>query len=232
MQNNGKRSGVYLDATGLFLAGLNNTFLALLVAVLVHGPGTTAQQSDLLLRATWIAENTSLWKAGWLFWFLPTLTFSWSYYALGRHLDKARNWRNLAVGLAIVAAAVDVVGILINWTVLPELANALTTGAPTPDLQVIFLSFEKLANNLTNIGGYGLYTLAGLLILPAARAEIDFPKPLFWLGIAEWGISTVAVLFLIAAPALATIPLVISFLLYAPWVWGSAIWILRRKPIE
>jgi len=33
---------------------------------------------------------------------------------------------------------------------------------------------------------------------------------------------------LIGKPDLATIPLVISFLLYAPWVWGSAIWLIKR----
>ena len=43
------REAVRLDILGLFLAGLNNTFLALLVAVLIHGPGTTNNQPDLLL---------------------------------------------------------------------------------------------------------------------------------------------------------------------------------------
>ena len=81
---------IRLDVLGLFLAGLNNTFLALAVAVLIHGPGTASSQPDLMLRALWIAEKAPLWKAGWLFWFAPTLTFSWSYYALGRHLDSTR----------------------------------------------------------------------------------------------------------------------------------------------
>ncbi len=183
-----------------------------------------------MLRAAWITENAKLWQAGWLFWFAPTLTFSWSYYALGRHLDMKRTWRNLAIGVAIIAAAVDVIGILINLTVLPELAGELTyAAAADPTLAAVFHSMEKLANNLTNVGGYGLYTLAGLLILPSAFATQGFPKWLKILGVIEWGISSVAILLLIFAPALA-VPLVISFLFYAPWVWGGAWWLIQNKP--
>lgn len=223
------RPGIKLDAAGLFLAGLNNTFLALLVALFIHGPGTTNSQPDLMLRAAWITENAKLWQAGWLFWFAPTLTFSWSYYALGRHLDMKRTWRNLAIGVAIIAAAVDVIGILINLTVLPELAGELTGAAAygDPTLAAVFHSMEKLANNLTNVGGYGLYTLAGLLILPSAFATQGFPKWLKILGVIEWGISSVAILLLIFAPAISAVPLVISFLFYAPWVWGGAWWLLK-----
>lgn len=227
-----RRRAVNLDAFGLFLAGFNNTILALLVAVFVHGPGTIASQPDLLRRATWIAENSSLWRAGWLFWFAPTLSFSWSYYALGRHLDGPRQWRSLAIGTAMIAAAVDIVGVLLNFTVLPELARLIAGTAPTPDptLQVVFLSMETMANYLTNIGGFGLYSLAGVLLLPAVFETFDFPRSLAWLGVVEWTISVIATILLVIAPDLSTIPLVISFLLYAPWVWGGAIWLLRRKP--
>lgn len=223
------RAAVRLDMLGLFLAGLNNTFLALLVAVLIHGPGTSASQPDLLLRANWIAEHTPLWKAGWLFWFAPTLSFSWSYYALGRHLDATRPWRNLAIGVALIAAAVDVVGILLNLTVLPELARELvsTVAYPDPTLQVVFQALEKLANNLTNVGGFGLYSLAGILLLPAAFSTTNFPRWLGWLGVAEWGVSILATGLLVLAPGLATFPLVISFMLYAPWMWGGAYWLWR-----
>jgi len=227
-------TGVYLDVLGLFLAGLNNTFLALLVAVTIHGPGTTASQPELLLRVTWIAQNTLLWKAGWLFWFAPTLSFAWSYYALGRNLNSARQWRNLAIGVALIAAAVDIVGVLVNLTVLPELAHELaaTIANPDPTLQVVFLSMEKFANNLTNVGGFGLYSLAGMLLLPAVFATPSFPRPLAWLGAAEWIISSIATVLLVLVPNLATVPLLISFVLYAPWVWGCALWLLRRKPVS
>ena len=234
MSAKASRSAIYLDVLGLFLAGLNNTFLALFVAVIIHGPGTAARQPELLLRASWIAEHTLLWKAGWLFWFAPTLTFCWSYYALGRHLDAGRQWRNLAIGVALIAAAVDVVGVLVNLTVLPELARQLaaTTANPDPTLQVVFLAMEKIANNLTNVGGFGLYSLAGLLLLPAVFVTPGFPRVLLWLGAAEWIISAIATVLLVLLPSLATIPLLISFALFAPWVWGSALWLLRRKPLS
>ncbi|RME76972.1 MAG: hypothetical protein D6784_04715 [Chloroflexi bacterium] len=230
MDNKDSRAAIHLDVFGLFLAGLNNTFLALLVAVFIHGPGTAPSQPELLLRASWIADHSLLWKAGWLFWFAPTLSFSWSYYALGRHLDSARQWRNLAVGVALIAAAVDIVGVLVNLTVLPELARQLadTIASPDPTLQIVFLSMEKIANNLTNVGGFGLYSLAGILLLPAIFATPRYPRWLTWLAVVEWSISIIATGLLILAPNLATGPLVVSFVLYAPWVWGSAIWLLRR----
>ncbi len=232
MDAKNNRSAIYLDAFGLFIAGFNNTILALLVAVFIHGPGTASGQPDLMLRATWIAEHATLWKAGWLFWFAPTLSFSWSYYALGRHLDRATHWRNLAVAVAVIAAAVDIVGVLLNLTVLPEIAKQLAGQAAAQDgsLQTVFVAFEKFAFNLTNVGGYGLYSLAGILLLPSVFAKKEFWRPLAWLGVAEWGISMLAAFFLVVSPPLATVPLVISFLLFAPWVWGSALWVLRGRP--
>ena len=111
MQHKNKPS-VRLDALGLFLAGLINTFLAPIFAMIVFGPGTEARQPDLSLRIEWIATNALQWKGGWIFWFAVTLSFAWSYYALGRHLDSTRPWRSLAIGLALIAAAVDLVGLI------------------------------------------------------------------------------------------------------------------------
>lgn len=88
---------------------------------------------------------------------------------------------------------------------------------------------ESLANALTNIAAFGLYSIAGLLLLPAVFATPGYPRGLAWLGAAEWVISTLATALLIAAPGLATGPLLIGFALYAPWVWASGLWLLRRK---
>ncbi|MBT3313448.1 MAG: hypothetical protein HN390_02430 [Anaerolineae bacterium] len=217
------RAALRLDALGLILAGLINTFLASADAGLILAPGTSTAQPDLLLRINWIAENTLRWQAGWLFWFAVTLSFSWSYYALGRHLNKTLPWVNLAIGLALIAAAVDIVGVLINFVVLPTLAGDLSI------THSLFLAMEKMANALTNVAAFGLYSLAGLLLLPAIFSTKDYPNWLRWLGVIEWGIASVATVLLIIAPHIATIPLLISFALYAPWVWGSASWLLRRK---
>jgi hypothetical protein len=229
--NTGKKD-VRLDVLGLFLAGLINTFLALLDAGFIFGPGTISRQPEAALRAAWIADHTLRWQAGWLFWFAVTLSFAWSYFALGRHLQSKKPWVSLAVGVAIVAAAVDLVGVLINMTVLPDLAQeinglaAIEAGA----LLTIFQAMENLTNALTNVAAYGLYSFAGLLILPAAFTTADYPRLLAWLGAVEWGIASVATVLLVVLPGLATGPLLISFGLYAPWVWGSAWWLLRRKP--
>ena len=217
------RAALRVDALGLILAGLINTFLASADAGLILAPGTATSQPDILLRINWIAENTLRWQAGWLFWFAVTLSFSWSYYALGRHLNKTLPWVNLAIGLALIAAAVDIVGVLINMVVLPTLASDLTT------TQSLFLAMEKMANALTNVAAFGLYSFAGLLLLPAIFATQDYPNWLRWLGVIEWSIASIATVLLIISPHIATIPLLISFALFAPWVWGSAFWVLRKE---
>ena len=211
------------------MAGLINTFLASFFAVFVLGPGTTAFQDDSLLRAGWIADHTLRWQGGWLFWFAVTLSFAWSYFALGRHLKASPPWPDLAIGVALVAAAVDLVGVLVNMTVVPELAQALVAApaGPDPSLRVVFRSMEGLTYALTNVVAFGLYTLAGLLLLPAVFATRAYPRWLAWLGAAEWGIAALATILLVVAPSIASGPLLISFALYAPWVWGSAVWLLR-----
>lgn len=234
MQADVTRPSVRLDVLGLFLAGLINTFLALFDAAVIFGPGTSTIQPDLLQRSAWIAENTLRWQAGWIFWFAVTLSFAWSYFALGRHLDASRPWRDLAIGIALIAAAVDLVGVLVNLVVLPELAHALSaTGtAQDPVLQVVFQSMESLANSLTNVTAFGLYSFAGLLLLPAIFATSGYPRWLAWLGATEWTIAMLATILLVVAPELATVPLLISFALFAPWVWGSAFWLLRGKWVD
>ena len=44
---------IRLDVLGLFLAGLINTFLAPIFAMIIFGPGTEARQPDLYLRIEW-----------------------------------------------------------------------------------------------------------------------------------------------------------------------------------
>lgn len=223
-----------LDALGLFLAGLINTFLAPLDAVVIFGPGTEAGQADLVQRVGWIAEHSVRWKGGWLFWFAVTLSFAWSYYAIGRHLGGTRPWRSLAIGVALIAASVDLVGVLINLTALPEMARALIEAPASwdPSLLVVFQSLEKLSEALVNVSAFGLYSFAGLLLLPALFATRDYPHWLAWLGAVEWGIAALATILLVVAPDLANGPLMISFALFAPWVWASGWWLLRRNPAD
>ena len=224
------RTDTRLDVIGLFLAGLINTFLAMFVAGVLLAPGTRNGQPDVLSRVEWIVEYQTIWQGGWLFWFVVTLTFAWSYFALGRHFDQTRPWASLAIGLAIIAAAVDLVGVVINIVVLPELAIAFLNGVPS--LQFVFLSMESLSFALVNIAAFGLYSFAGVLLLPAAFATKTYPRSLAWLGVVEWGIALIATVLLVVIPQLATGPLLISFILYAPWVWGSGVWLYRQSTVE
>ena len=109
--------------------------------------------------------------------------------------------------LAIIAAAVDIVGVLINLVVLPNLAQSIYTGGgPIGSILVIFQAMENLANALTNVTAFGLYSVAGLLLLPSIFATSDYPRWLARLGAVEWGVALIATILLVAAPGIATIP--------------------------
>jgi hypothetical protein len=218
----------WLDIAGLVIAGIINSLIAPATAGLVLAAGMIGQGGDLAARSTSVAANPAQWQWGWSVWFFVTLSFAWSYYALARHLGGARQWRDLSVGVAVIAAAVDLVGILVYIVILPPLAQGIQsadvgTGALT------YASFESLAYALTNVGAFGFYTIAGLLLLPATFATTRYPRWLAWLGVILWGISALATALLIFAPYIATPPLVISILLFGPWVWGSAWWIWRKR---
>ncbi|HEX6608785.1 MAG TPA: hypothetical protein VF276_17935 [Chloroflexia bacterium] len=226
MPNPNTRRARGLDVLVLVVAGLVNTVLAPADAALVLAPGTPAQGGNLTVRMAWVTAHADQWQAGWAFWFVVTTTFAWSYYALARHLGGPLPWRTLAVWLALAAAAVDLAGVLLNLGLLPQLAQRaqeVPVEAQQP-AALTYLAAETLANQLTT-AAYGLYTGAGLLLLPALVATPAYPRPLVWLGAAEWAVATVTTALLVLAPALATGPLLLSFLLYAPWVWGSAWWI-------
>jgi hypothetical protein len=62
-------------------------------------------------------------------------------------------------------------------------------------LQVVFHTMESLANVLINVADLGLYSLAGLVLLPAVLATPGYPRWLAWLDAMEWGIATALLVF-------------------------------------
>ncbi len=216
-----------LDVAGLGAAGLAN-LLALGDAGLLLAPGFPQTGGDLAARSTWLITHAGQWQIGWAFWFVVTLTFAWSYYALARHLDsKARQWCNLAIGAALLAAAVDLVGIVINIAVLPQLATLYQNidASGKPAAAMTYTALETLATGLTNVTAFGLYTLGGLLLLPALFATSAYPRRLAWLGAATWTISAVTTILLALVPPIATGPFLLTVVLYVAWVWAGAGWL-------
>ena len=171
----------------------------------------------------WIATHAGQWQAGWAFWCVVTLTFAWSYYALARYLAGPRPWRDLAVGLALPAAAVDLAGVVINLAVLPQLA-ALAQGPASTARELVALTYLGLRDPGERAHQrHRLRTLFGRGPDPAAAlfATPTYPRPLAWLGAAEWASAALVTGLLTVAPAMASGPLLFSFLLYAPWVWAA-----------
>jgi hypothetical protein len=211
--------GARLDAAGLVLAGLVNSILAPADYGLVFKPGALGGGRSLGERVHWIAGHHARWQGGWSFWFVVTTSFAWSYFALGRRLRREPAWPALAIGVALLAAAVDLVGVVANIAVLPALADRGDTET--------FRAVQLLAHALTDIAAFGLYTAAGLLLLPALRGTPGVPRALLLLGAAEWGISAVATALLAFDVAGGRTVAGLGLALYAPWVWLGAWWVLK-----
>jgi len=204
------------DVLALLCAGAVN-LLAGADAALVLDDGLRREGSDPAARAAWIADHAARWQAGSSFWFVVTLTFAWSFYALARHLGGAPQWRHLAVGVALVAAAVDIVGIVVALAVVPD-----ATGDPAT-----FRAAEGLAHGLTAVTAYGLYTVAGLLLLPGAFATPSYRR-LGLVAAVLWGLSALATALLaFDAPGLSVV-FGLALVLYAAWAWASAAWVARH----
>lgn len=225
----GARPG--LDVFALLLAGFVNTILSPIDAQLVLNDGLKTEVRELETRIAWVAGNARQWQIGWSFWFVVTLSFAWSYHAIARNLGGPKQWRDVAVGLALVAATIDITGLMINITALPHLARVFSEGA-TGDAEstlALYSTLEALAADAIYIVAFGLYSVAGLALLPGAFATPAFPRALAWLGAGLWVVACLATALLAIDEELAVGPLFLSFLLFAPWTWGCAIWLSSRS---
>jgi hypothetical protein len=213
-----------LDALGLVLAGVANTILAPIDFAALIDRGSLAHGGAVADRAQWIAAHTSRWQGGWAFWFVVTLSFAWAFFALANHVERRGPELQLALALAVIGAAVDCVGIVTNLAAVPTAADS---GGET------FRVVQELARALTDVAAFGLYALAGLVLLPVLASTRAYPRWLLGLAALEWGVAAIAtVLLAVQAPgaAAATALAGAAFVLYAPWAWANAWWVLRRTP--
>jgi hypothetical protein len=224
----GRRRIPRLDVVALVTAGVVDLAAGADAGLLLSDGTLSGSSSELAERARWIAGNTAQWQAGWAFWFVVTTTFAWAFYALARNLDGSGHLRDLVVGAALLAAAVDIVGIVLNIAVLPDLAGDHEELGSDALLAATYSSVETLAQALTDIAAYGLYTTAGLLILPALFATRSYPRRLAWLGAVLWGVSAVVTVLLATDGPGATALFAVALLLYPLWVWGSARWLMVK----
>jgi len=218
-----EREQARLDALALVIAG-GIDLLAGVDAGLILSKGTITSGGDLQSRLSWVSEHTARWQAGWAFWFTVTTTFAWSFYALARNLHGRPQWKRLAVGAALLAAAVDIVGIVVNLAVLPNIADG-AAAARLGDPITTYSGFESLAHALTDVTAYGFYTLAGLLLIPGLFSTPGYPRALAWLGVVLWGVSVPATALLAFGAPGAEALFTVSLLLYPAWVWGGAWWL-------
>jgi hypothetical protein len=184
----------------------------------------------------WVADNVGRWQAGWSIWFVVTLSFAWSFYALGRHLTgRPPQLVYVAIAMAAIAAAVDCVGIVVNIALVPHVAVEL---GEDPAITTTFTTVALLSHALTDVAAVGLYSVAAVLIVPALFTTMGYPRPLAWVAVAECvvAVSVTAVLALGIAGAdqigrefnLTSVLATLAFLLYGLWMVGSAWWLLGQ----
>jgi hypothetical protein len=136
--------------------------------------------------------------------------------------------------MALLAAALDLVGIVLNIAVIPQMVafyqNIDAPGKATAAMT--YTGLETLATGLTNVAAFGLYTFGGLLLLPALFATPTYPRRLAWLGAFTWSISAVTTALLALLPPVATVPFLLTVILYVLWVWSGAWWLWRTAPTK
>jgi hypothetical protein len=204
------------------IAGVANTILAPIDFAALIERGSLAHGGAVADRGRWIAAHTARWQGGWAFWFVVTLSFAWAFFALANQVQRRSPELQLALALAVIAAAVDCVGIVTNLAAVPAAADS---GGET------FRVVQELGRALTDVAAFGLYSLAGLVLLPALARTRGYPRWLLGLGALEWGVAAIAtVLLAVQAPgaAAATALASAAIALYAPWAWANAWWVLRR----
>lgn len=174
---------------GLAVMGVALVNLAAsLYLLLLLRPGTLAGGS-VIDRMGYIVPNRLVWSAGWLLWVLASLALVGFFFVLSEYLDA--RWKALlgyARALAVLGAAPDILGNVINMEVLAEMPARWLALPPAVRPLVLeeFVLWDRfallLAGGLANL----LYSTAGAVLTFAMFRTGAFPRPLAWTGAAVW----------------------------------------------
>lgn len=133
--------------------------LALLAMALVIGPGLDTT-STVLARATWVSENPTLWRLGWLPWQLTALSDLAVSAALLAYLSSVPDrpgagWAGFAMLFTILAVIPDQWGEAVFISSYLDLARS-TVASQSPES---YLGVEAWGLRATGVWGAGGYTL-------------------------------------------------------------------------
>jgi hypothetical protein len=198
-QQAGAGSGVAYLAAGLNLAAGVATLVLLRPGL--PGPGTTPAG-----RLAYLETQTGAWWAGWLCWQGAALSL------LGLFVVLAARWRGRApvrCGLALLCGAAGLAADVSAQAVYMGVAPRIGPAA--------FPAVEAAAGLLTGYVGNGLYTVAGILLTWAGRAEL--PRLLLALAVPVWGaglwLSAASLAQSATGQLLSTAVLIPSFVLWS-----------------
>lgn len=201
--------------TALTCAGLNA--LASVVSVPLLLPGLPKGGRSLDERLGFVTEHLLGWRVGWLLWHPAALSLMTCLVALG--LLWRRSAR-LTVGVAAVCAGSGLIADLLAQTTYLAVGRAWTSNE--------FLAAERQAGMFAGYLGNGLYSVAGVLVVWAGRAEI--PRALVIMGVCAFGSGWVlSAAALLQSPELHHWATLVVMGSVCPWFVLVGLWLLGRE---
>jgi len=178
--------------------------LALLFAL----RGGTEAISSLVERATYIAEHTTLWRAGWAVWMMAAVSLV-GFYAWWGAWTASTSWAVVATAVALLGLACDLLAesFFIGW-----LPARIETLAP-------------LGSLLTGGAANGLYTIAGIILTLGTRSLRGLLRIWAWaIWVSGFALTVCTVIGSTTGMAISTAALM---LLLCPWIAAFG-WKLQR----
>lgn len=205
-------------------AGLNSHLAwmaagAVVVAALASGvvlaPGAVGA-GGVADRLRAVADAGSTWTLGWTLWGVASLGLLAVLVVL---IERAQpSWRLLALTLATIAVAIDLVATTVFAAALPAVAAAADPAAPAAGELSLFAGLESLAATLSGPVANGLYGLLGLALIGAAGRALH---PLVrLLGRAAFLAALIGGVLLAAAPQVVGPAVGISLTLFVAFATG------------
>lgn len=208
--------------------------VALFLMAVCLQPGT-AIESDLAIRADYIAGHVTAWTIGWSMWILAAVSLVGFYAWWGSRLD------NQYTTIAILAVVITAFGMVCDFSgegslillLVDRLTN--TTGGSLNTLQLADAgNIERTFTLLSAGAANGLYTLGGIML---TLITPGFPR---WVRAAMWITWLAGIGMTVAAIANHTWGMVVTtavlfppFLVWVAWMgasWLAASTAARSRP--
>ncbi len=132
----------------------------------------------IIERLTYIDENITIWRTGWLLWMTSALSLFMFATFMSTYIENSA-FRTFGLGLIALGIAPDLIAEVIYAFILPIGFNSSFT------VETLIL-FEQTAIHLTGFLGNGLYNLGGLILTVLLIQQNQISKPVAVIGGVAW----------------------------------------------